>query len=209
MNFRTITTLVSLGIAVSACGTSSRGLESVHQPVVSRADYAFDVNTSGEGLAGIEAARLAGWFDALNLGYGDKIAVDFGGAYNDAGAKAAIASVAARYGLLLQDNAPMVAGALQPGTARVVVSRLKASVPSCPDWSSNKGPNFNNDSWSGFGCATNTNLAAMVADPEDFIRGKAGDVTIDTASSGKAVKAYRTAAPTGSGSLKAESTGGK
>ncbi len=207
--YRTLSALVCLGLSLGACGTSSRGLESVHQPVVSRSDYAFDVNTAADGLANGDAARLVGWFDALNLGYGDKVAVDMGSNYADGAAKATIASLAARYGLLLQDNAPMLAGDIAPGTARVVVSRLKASVPSCPDWSRNKGPDFSNQVSSNYGCATNTNLASMIADPEDLIRGKTGDVTADAASSAKAVKMYRTTAPTGSNGLKSETTGGK
>ncbi|MGN6620411.1 MAG: pilus assembly protein CpaD, partial [Sphingomonas sp.] len=39
-------------LLLAGCGgTVNRGLESVHQPVVSRSDYAFDVNTGGDGLA--------------------------------------------------------------------------------------------------------------------------------------------------------------
>ncbi len=209
MTFRNLTTLISLGISLAACGTSNRGLESVHQPVVSRADYAFDVNTASDGLASGDAARLSGWFDALKLGYGDKVSVDMGGNYADGAAKASIASVAARYGLLLDDTPPLVGGDVPPGSARVIVSRLKASVPSCPDWSGNKGPNFSNDAPSNYGCAANTNLASMIADPEDLIRGKTGVGTTDAASSGKAVKLYRSNALTGAGSLKSESTGGK
>jgi pilus assembly protein CpaD len=209
MNIRNLATLVSLGITLGACGTSNRGLESVHQPVVTRSDFAFDVNTASDGLASGDAARLTGWFDALNLGYGDKVAVDLGNNYSDGAAKAAIASLAARYGLLLQDTAPMLSGEVAPGTARVVVSRSKAAVPGCPDWSTNRGPNYMNNTTSNYGCAVNTNLAAMVADPEDLIRGKTGDGTSDAAASAKALKMYRTTAPTGAAGLKSETTGGK
>ncbi len=209
MNMRNLTAVIALGLAVSACGTSNRGLESVHQPVVSRSDFAFEVNTGAGGLASGDAARLSGWFDALGLGYGDKVSVDLGSSYNDGEAKAAVSAIAARYGLLLQDTPPMLGGDIAPGSARVIVSRLKASVPSCPDWSSNKGPNFGNSGSSNYGCATNTNLAAMIADPEDLIRGQRGDGTNDAQASAKAVEVYRSQSPTGKGALKSESTGGR
>jgi pilus assembly protein CpaD len=41
----------------------------------------------------------------------------------------------------------------------------------------------------------NSNLAAMVADPMDLIRGKSSDVT-DTGSAVRAIKAWREAEPT-------------
>jgi pilus assembly protein CpaD len=45
-------------------GTENRGLESVHQPVVSRSDYAIDLGVSGGALAAGEQQRLAGWMNA-------------------------------------------------------------------------------------------------------------------------------------------------
>jgi pilus assembly protein CpaD len=209
MNIKTLTVLIGAGLMTTACGTGTRGLESVHQPVVSRADYAFDVFTSGEGIASGDEARLVGWFDALNLGYGDKVAIDFGQDYANGAARGAINGIVARYGLLVQDMAPTLAGSIAPGTARVIVSRMKASVPTCPDWSGNKLPNFENKASSNYGCATNTNLATMIADPEDLIRGKTGNGTTDATLSGRAVRVYRTTAPTGAGGLKSESTGGR
>jgi pilus assembly protein CpaD len=209
MNTRTLTTLIALGISVSACGgTGSRGLESVHQPVVARADYSFDVTTASAGLAAGDAARLAGWFDALQLGYGDKVSVDLGGNYNDSEARGAIASIAARYGLLLEDIPPSLSGDVAPGGARVIVSRLKATVPSCPTWKGSGEPNFGNKTSSNYGCATNSNLAAMIANPEDLVRGAAGSGTTDAASAAKGVNLYRSRKPSGDGELKTESTGG-
>lgn len=209
MKTRTISTLVALGLSLGACGSGSRGLETVHQPVVTRADYSFNVNSGYGGLAEGDAERLAGWFDAMRLGFGDKVSVETNNGYDDGATKAAVASIAARYGLLLQDTPPSLSGSVPNGGARVIVSRLKAEVPSCPDWSGAASPNFTNKSSSNYGCAVNSNLAAMVADPEDLIRGKSGNASVDAASSNKAVKLYREAKPTGAGGLKSETTGGK
>jgi pilus assembly protein CpaD len=210
MKARTFLPLIALGLAVTACGgTQNRGLESVHQPVVSRADYAFDLGAGNGGIEGQEMSRLAGWFDALQLGYGDRVSVDLPGGYDSSGAREQVAAVAARYGLLLQDNAPITAGDVPIGSVRVVVSRLKATVPGCPDHSRSMDINFNEHSSSNFGCAINSNLAAMVANPEDLVRGQPGSGTSGGATSSKAIKTYREAAPTGTQGLKRESAGGQ
>ena len=156
----------------------------VNVPVVSRADYALDLAAPGGSLPSSEAARLDAWFRSLQLGYGDSIYVDGPDAYD---AKADVARVAGQYGLLVSNGAPVTAGAIQPGTVRVVVSRARASVPGCPNWSVPSQPNLQNASMSNFGCAVNSNLAAMVANPEDLVHGREGSGVGDTQTATKAV----------------------
>lgn len=199
--------LILVSLSLSACGGANLGIESTNQPVVSRSDYAFDVATGSSGLAGAEAARLAGWFDGLKLGYGDKVAVDFGGNYDSGEAKASIASVAARYGLLLQDVPPLTSGDIAPGAARVIVSRLKASVPDCPKPGYGFKNSFQNATSPNYGCSTNTNLAAMVADPEHLVRGESSNGSLNTVAATKGVVTHRNKAPSGAGGLAAESVG--
>lgn len=196
--------------ALAGCGgTVNRSLESVHQPVVSRTDYVFDVPAPGVQFASVDQQRLTDWFDSLQLSYGDRVSVDAQG-YGDA-PREAVAAVAARYGLLVDATAPVTAGAVPPGSVRVVVSRTAAFVPGCPDWSRPSNANFTGDRTSNYGCATNTNLAAMIADPRDLVagRGVAANARPDGAVSSKAIRTYRGQQPTGLGGLKTESTGGK
>lgn len=201
-------------LLLGACGgTVNRGLESVHQPVVSRTDYALDVATSGDGLASGEEARLAGWMASLRLGYGDQVAVDDPNRYG-VGVREAVAREVSRYGLLVDDRTPFTASPVAPGTARIVVSRMKASVPGCPDFSRVRGPEFESNTSSNQGCAINANLAAMVASPGDLVRGQVAGGMVDPATSGKAIDLYRKAVPGGAGgtTLKTETTsaaGGK
>ena len=108
-----------------------------------------------------------------------------------------VARVAGQYGLLVSNGAPVTAGAVPPGTVRVVVSRTRAEVPNCPNWSVPSQPNFNNRTMSNFGCAVNSNLAAMVANPEDLIHGREGSGVGDSRDRDQGVDVYRTAAPTG------------
>lgn len=197
-----------LAITLGGCmGTENRGVESVHQPVVDRSDYALDLATSGGSLAAGEPARLAGWFDAMRLGYGDRVAVDNPDGQGS-GASAEVGGVVAGYGLLITDEAPVTTSPVARGTVRVVVSRMRAHVPNCPDWSRDASANFDSHTSSNFGCANNTNLAAMVASPADLVRGQVNGAVTDPVVSSKAIDTYRKAPSTGAGGLKSETTGG-
>jgi pilus assembly protein CpaD len=192
----------SLGLALSACNSTAgtnRSLDSVKQPVVERSTYALDLPASFDGLSVPEQVRLADWFDTMNLRYGDRIGID------DAGASPAIredvATIAGRYGLLVSDGAPVTEGYINPGSVRVVVTRSRAHVPGCPDWSDNHAEYSQNATSPGFGCAVNGNLAAMVADPEHLLRGAAGSGETVVMSSTKAINTYRNQPSTGAGGL--------
>lgn len=180
-------------------GTANRGLESVHQPVVSRTDYSLDLATSGgNGLAYGERQRLAGWLATMKLGYGDHVAID-----DPAGAgivaREQVANVVARHGLLLSEDSPVTAAPVTPGTLRVVVSRSRADVPGCPDWSRDASHEFESNTSSNQGCAINSNLAAMIANPQDLVRGQSAGDGLDPAGATKAIEAFRKSAPSGGG----------
>jgi pilus assembly protein CpaD len=168
------------------------GLDSPAQPVVQRTDYVMDLIARDDRLSPTERSRLNGWFGSLGIGYGDRIWVDE--PYGPSSARQDVARVAAEYGLLLSDGAPVTAGGVQPGTVRVIVSRSVASVPGCPFADSNRGPSSTS---ANYGCSINSNLAAMIADPSDLVLGQAGNGTRDTGTAAKAIKVYRDTPPTG------------
>lgn len=189
--------VVSLGGCAGLTAKNNNTLESIHQPVVERTNYTLDVATGSGGISLPEQRRLAGWFDAMDLRYGDRIAID--DPLASGATRGAVEAIASRYGILLSDGAPVTAGYVNPGTARIIVTRSTASVPGCSDWSKNTELALMNETSTNFGCAVNGNLAAMVANPEDLVRG--ARTTGDTAvmSSNKAIEAYRSAPPTGGG----------
>ena len=129
-----IASALAPALLLGACGTPNRGLETVHQPVVARTDYVFDVGSSGNGLAPGEAQRLAGWMAGLRLGYGDRVSVDDPSG-SGSGVRDDVQTQLARYGLLVSETAPPTNSPIAPGMIRVVVSRMKATVPGCPDFS--------------------------------------------------------------------------
>ena len=206
---------LSLAVALAAsapavAGDRNPSLNSVNQPVVQRVDYVIDLGSTGNGVADSELYRLSDWFDSLQLGYGDAISVDTGGGYADERARQDVAGVAAEYGLLLSQGAPITAGAVPPGAVRVIVSRSEASVPGCPNWSERGEVGTRISTSSNYGCAVNSNLASMVADPNDLVLGQAGSSSSNAATAAKAIKLYRDAVPTGAEGLKDQVTkGGK
>ncbi|PNU03033.1 pilus assembly protein CpaD [Novosphingobium guangzhouense] len=198
---------LALGLSLAGCGgiPENRSMYSVHQPVVTKSDYRIDVTSSGDGLAYGEQARLAGWFEAVGLKYGDHISIDDP---NMSGAtRSAIATVADRYGVVL-DDATAPTGTVPAGTARITISRAKAHVPGCPDWSAKSDFNPGNATSTNYGCAINSNLAAMVANPEDLVHGQTDTGSTVVMTSNKAIEAYRAAPTTGKGNTVSQ-TGSK
>lgn len=188
-------------------GTQNRGVESVHQPVVDRTSYALDLATRGGALAPGEDYRLAGWMEGMHVGFGDRIAIDDPGGYAPT-AHEQVAGVVARYGLLLSTDTPVTGAPVAQGAVRVIVSRMRASVPGCPDWSRDSSTELDQHTSSNFGCAVNSNLAAMVARPDDLVRGTEAGSVVDPALTSKAIDNYRKRTATGAtGTLPA--TGGK
>jgi pilus assembly protein CpaD len=198
--------LIALASSLAACNTpdlADKGVAAVNVPVVTSADYVFDAAAPDGALAPGEADRLNGWFQGLGIGYGDAIYVD--GGYADA-ARGQVAAIAGQYGMMVSAGAPVTIGVVQPGTVRVVVSRRRAEVPHCPNWSLPAQPNYDTRNMSNYGCGVNTNIAAMVANPEDLIHGREGAGTGDVRAAGKAVQCYRSEAPSGTKGLSDIST---
>jgi len=199
---------LSLGLAVAGCGgmPTNKSLYSTKQPVVERSNFALDVQTDSSGLPISEQQRVKGWFDAMDLKYGDRVSID-DPSRNPAFA-AKVDDLAGQYGLIVSGTAPTTQGFLQPGQARIVITRSTASVPGCPDWSAKSDMNFRNATSPGYGCSVNGNLAAMIADPEDLIEGKSGSNESLIPSSNKAISTLREAEPTGAQGLQNANNGG-
>lgn len=212
LSFKTLGLMTLLALPLAACATDSpnRSVESVHQPVVSYAAYTFDVQTGSDGsLAAYEATRLNDWFGSIGLGYGDQVAIVTDGGNYSPMIRDGIADVVAGHGLLIAENSSAVAGEAPAGSVRLIVRRATASVPGCPDWSQKQETDPNLATSSNFGCGVNSNLAAMVANPEDLVRGQGTDSNLRTVTSNRAISTYREKAPTGAGDLKQMTAGGQ
>ena len=187
-----VAALASGASAHAQAHEQNQSLYSVNQPVVERSNYVIDLQAPGGSLEPYEEGRLEGWLQSLQVGYGDRVFVE------GDGGREGVARAASRYGLLLSDGNPVTPGQVQPGTVRVIVSRATAYVPGCPDWKGKAGAGTTSPN---YGCAMNSNLAAMIADPNDLVLGQTGTGASDASTGSKAIRAYRNAAPTGAGGL--------
>ena len=216
LRFKSFSALLLTGCSLAGCATDGNGdvrsawdanrtLSSENQPVVERTNYVLDLAASGNGLPSGEADRLVAWFDSLQLRYGDRVFLE--DAYASGGVRSDVANIAGYYGLILSEGAPISAGSVNPGSVRVIVTRASASVPGCPNWRQGGLTGAVVSTESNFGCATNSNLAAMIANPDDLALGRENMPTGDPRTATKAIKSYRDAAPSGAGGVvKAEST---
>lgn len=167
----------------------NRSVESVHQPVVTNAVYVFDVQDGG-GLSYAEGDRLVGWLNALDVGYGDRLAL-VGGGYGSSATRSDIAAILSRRGLALGTDTTAIGGEPPAGAVRIVLYRVTARVPGCPDWSDTAETRLSAGMSRNYGCAVNSNFAAMIANPNDLIRGETTDSILRTDTSSNAIKAYR------------------
>jgi pilus assembly protein CpaD len=182
-------------VTLAGCGAAetatNRGVESVHQPVVRFAHYLYDVQgNDGSALSPSERARLLGWLDSLNVGYGDHIAIATDDAYVSPALRDGIADVIGGRGMLVEEDTSAAAGKAPPGAVRLILRRSSASVPGCPNWKTTQENDMVGGMSSNYGCAANSNLAAMVANPEDLVRGVGTDSILRTAKSNAAVTGY-------------------
>lgn len=201
-------TVLALASSLAGCtggAYGNRSLESVHQPVVRSNIHQFDVAARGGELPPSEQERLQGWFDAMGLRYGDRVAIEDPSLYGATAARSVIRAMVERRGLLMSSDVPVTTGSVPSGYLRVTIARASADVPGCPDWSTKYSSNVVNATSSNYGCATNGNLAAMIADPNDLIKGATSQAS-DPAAATRPVNTYRTKPQTGTGSLKQVST---
>jgi len=200
---------LTLGLSLAGCAgvPTNTSMYSQHEPVVERVNYTLDLATGNGDLPYSEQERLAGWFEDLKLRYGDTISLE--DPMQSPATRAAVDAVAAHFGMGLADGASVSVGYVQAGTARVVLTRSKAVVHGCPDWKAHSDANPNNALSPNYGCAVNSNLAAMVANPEHLLKGDGSVSDTTIMSSNKAISSYRTRVPTGANDLKATDTKGQ
>lgn len=206
----------ALGLAVGACSTQPRaltpainyGVYSLHQPVVEHTNFVFDLRVEGDRVPDAELERLTAWFNSIDVRYGDRLTIDEPRGSESAGVRGDLARVASDFGLLLSDGAPVTEGAVEPGTVRVVASRASAHVEGCPNWTD---PGIESPVRTGtnYGCAINSNLAAMIANPDDLVRGRESSGQESALTAGRAIRTYRERTPTGGQPLPAVTTRGQ
>jgi pilus assembly protein CpaD len=210
-----IAAVSALGLTIAGCATqqpptltarTNYSVYSVHQPVVEHTNYVFDLRVDGDRVSDAELGRLAAWFHSINARYGDRVTIDEPRGYQSAAARNDVGRVVNDLGLMLADGgAPVTEGDVAPGTIRVVASRASAHVDGCPSYT-NPGIDSPTRTDSNYGCATNSNLAAMIANPDDLVQGQEGNGRESAQVATRAVSSYRTRQPTGNQPLPSTAT---
>lgn len=173
----------------------NRSVESRKVPVVETSRMTYDLRLgAGSDRSDAQLGALDEYFRSIGVAYGDRISVDDPSQLGAASRRQAIAEIVARYGLLLDEATPVTTGSVPVGSVRVVITRTRASVPGCPDWSGSSVYDPDASVSSNYGCATRSNIAAMVADPNDLIVGKSHSGG-DGQTGASAIGAYRNPPP--------------
>lgn len=136
-----------------------------------------------------------------NVSFGDELSLDFplnrNGSLSEISQKrmAFISGHMKKRGMHISSEVTPYGLSPMVNQARLLVSRYVVTPPVCGDWSHLSTDNNGNNSLSELGCTNQANLGLMVANPRDLIIGTTNDVP-NTESAAKAVKVYKTKAPT-------------
>lgn len=167
--------LIGAAVALSACGYN-RGDSSLKTPVVSTHGIHRDIYFGPDHqILPEQAEALHAFLAGLRLDYGTRVMMEDNPSEGAPLRRAAIAAIVAQHGTVLSDNTLPFRTGMPAGTARLWIERARVTPPACPDWSSNPSGNMNASTHTNYGCATNSNLARMVADPADLTKGRTYD----------------------------------
>ena len=119
------------------------------------------------------------------------------------GARAQVAGIAGNYGMLVSPGAPVTAGAVAPGSVRVVVSRDGASVPDCPNWERPSQPNYNNRDAAQLRLRRELPTSPRWSPiPRTWSTAAKAAASVTPRPPARAINIYRTTPPTGTSGLK-------
>ncbi len=142
------------------------------------------------GITDAQAAELNRFLARSMAGYGDTFTIDSASDPASEDRREAIASYLRARGLEVSLQPAAFGGSVAPNAVRLILNRYVVTPPPCPDWRKPATTDFNNQVGSNFGCATETNLGLMVANPRDLVAGRSLGPS-DAAAAAKAVQNYR------------------
>lgn len=138
-------------------------------------------------LTSAQAAGLNHFLKVSEIGEGDSVTVEGAGASAlVAMRKAAVVRELKQLGI---DAASGTDTGLVAGSVRIHADHAVATAPVCPNWSKAEADEPNNATSSNLGCATESNLAAMIVNPADLVKPKA-NATADGAALANGVELY-------------------
>ena len=119
-------------------------------------------------LTSSQAAGLTNFLSANGIGEGDTVTVE--GSGRSVLVAERQAAVISELRLLRIDATVGTDKKLASDSVRVHADHAVATAPACPDWNKPEADEPNNVTSSNYGCATETNLAAMIVNPADLVK---------------------------------------
>ncbi len=151
-------------------------------------DVTFSADTTG--LSDTQAAALDKFLANVMAGYGDEFSIETPSNDVSGDRRMAVSSYLKARGLVVSGIPAAYGGPMASDSVRVILNRYVVTPPPCPDWRKPATTDFNNQPGSNFGCATETNLGLMVANPRDLVKGR--DIgPADAENAAKSVQNYR------------------
>ena len=168
--------LLAVGLAFAGCAPQTSQWSPVEAPrhskiTLVRLAHPVQFRPNEDRLNPAEAARLGAFIRDNNVGYGDQILLIGGNGALAQRRQEAVAHVFARGGLRVYRDVQVEGMTAAQNELRVLVSRHVITPPACPNWSKRADEDFGNTGSSNIGCATETNLGLMVANPSDLVSG--------------------------------------
>lgn len=180
---RTLPILLTLPLLLGACAA-------VRQPAPVETAYTIEVETArydhrvAPGFDAGARAALARFLADVGVAHGDRVRLAGGSAADRAAVAGHLADRLLPVAFAGEEHASAAGG------VRLSVLRPVAQPPACGDWSGDPtGPAHNGD-FPPLGCASQANLAAMLADPSDVLGG-AGLAPANGENPASWVRAYR------------------
>ena len=140
-------------------------------------------------LTSAQATGLASFMTRNSIHEGDAVTVESAGSSSTPTAARQSAVLAELRAFHIQAQSA-TDPELAADTIRVHADRTVVAAPSCPDWSKAEADEPNNLPSSNYGCATEANLAAMIANPADLVKPKT-DGKGDGVAVARGVELYR------------------
>jgi len=165
-----LTLALTLGVGACAPVTSYTDAEAPKHlsldTATTQLDLRFAPGTAS--LSPVDAARLRRLAASGRIAPGDRVMIATAGPPHLAEARAgAVLKVLQSYGIA----AVATTANMPPNHGVIEVTRTLVTLPPCPNWSKRPNADFDNQPSSNFGCATETNLGMMVANPTDLASG--------------------------------------
>jgi len=199
---------LATALAAAACSPSTLTAQQTEVPKQIKLTYSVlswpvQFEPDSATLSGGQAQALSNFLSTARTGDEDQVSIDAApGPYSADASLAAQrqASVDLILRSLQMSPSTLVASSVQGSAATsseapaadvvvVNIGRYIVSGPRCPDWTKPEADDFSNTLTSNFGCADLTNLAGMIANPGDLLRGSTmGPADGDFAADG--VEAY-------------------